>query len=74
VPADGGRRRISTAASAMISGVRELAAAAGPPSRFMTTAVAIRVCGHKQLAATPASAYSAAQPRVSSVMAYLDWV
>jgi hypothetical protein len=36
------------------------------PGMLPTAAVAMIVCGHGVLAATPASAYSAAQPRVSS--------
>ncbi len=56
----------------MISGLRALFAAASPPSRFTTAAVAIVVCGHRQLARTPESANSAAKPSVSSVMPYLE--
>jgi hypothetical protein len=47
-------------------------AASAPPSRLTTAAVAIVVCGHRQFAATPSSANSAAQPRVSSVMPHFD--
>ena len=62
---------ISTVASAMIWGVRAVAIAAAPPIRLMVTAVPILVCGHRQFAAIPASANSAAQPgRVSRVIAY----
>jgi hypothetical protein len=56
----------------MISGDRALRDASSPPSRFATAAVEIVVCGHRQLARTPRSANSAAKPRVSSVMPYLD--
>ena len=39
----------------MISGVRELAIASSPPSRFWTAAVAMIVRGHSELAAMPSS-------------------
>lgn len=69
-----GRPRTVTAASAMICGDRERDAASAPPSRLTTAAVAIVVCGQRQLAAMPSSANSAAQPRVSRVMPYFDSV
>ena len=59
-----GRVRMWCAASATISGRRERAIAASPPSRFCTAAVAMSVRGHSELNAMPASAYSAAMPSV----------
>ena len=44
-----GRVRMWCAASATISGRRERAIAASPPSRFCTAAVAISVRGHSEL-------------------------
>src|SRR5882757_5098667 len=70
----GGRDRISTAASAMISGLRDRAAILSPSARLVTAAVAIYVSGHRQANPSPASAYSAAQPSDSSVIPYFDRV
>jgi hypothetical protein len=50
-----------------VTGVRDLAMASSPPTTFCTAAVAMSVSGHRQFAATPASAYSAAQPRVMDI-------
>src|ERR1700704_2269587 len=70
----GGRDRISTAASAMICGLRDRAAILSPPARLVTAAVAMYVSGHRQEKPTPASAYSSAQPSDNSVIPYLDSV
>ena len=59
------------AASAMMSGVRDLAAS-DSPSRLITAEVAMVVWGHRQFARTPRSASSAANPRVSNVIPYFD--
>lgn len=45
-----GRSRIATAASATISGERDLSIAASPPWMFFTASVAMYVSGHRQLA------------------------
>ena len=55
----------------MISGERERAIAALPPSRFWTAAVATSVRGHSVFDAIPASANSAAQPSATRLMPYL---
>ncbi len=48
----------------MISGVRALAIASSPPSRFWTAAVAMIVRGHRELKAMPSSLNSSAMPSV----------
>ena len=69
VPA--GRPSSSIAASAMISGERECSRLSWPPSRFPTAAVAIIVCGHRQLLEMGRFACSAAMPNAASVIPYL---
>ena len=48
----------------MISGLRERAIAASPPSRFCTAAVAMIVRGQSELTAMPSSFSSSASPSV----------
>lgn len=54
--------RITWAASAMISVVREPAIVESPPSRFCTAAVWMAVLGHRVLHAIPSSLNSPARP------------
>ena len=59
--------KMRQAASAMISGLRERAIMASPPSRFLIAAVAIVVRGHSALTATlPRS--SPARPSTTRLM------
>ena len=55
----------------MISGRRDRAIAASPPSRFWTAAVAMIVRGHNVFDATPSAFSSAAKPSAASVIPYL---
>ena len=59
---------IAYAASAYSSGMRALAIASSPPSRFWTAAVAISVRGHSALEAMPSARNSAANPRAHRVI------
>ncbi len=63
--------KIACAASAMISGLRDLAIAASPPSRFCTAAVAMIVRGQSEFAAMPSSLSSSASPSVQMLIPYL---
>src|SRR5699024_6174392 len=71
VASSGGRLRTSAAASAMISGLRAARMPSSPPTTFCTAAVAMRVCGHRQLAAVPSCRCCSAKPCVSIVIPYL---
>ena len=55
----------------MISGFREAAAIASPPSAKRTAAVSIAVSGQSELTATPFDLNSAAMPSVQRLMPYL---
>src|SRR5262245_54189991 len=68
----GGRDNISTAASAMISGLRDAASIEWKLGEVATAVVAMYVCGHRQAKPMPVSAYSAAHPSDSNVMPYFD--
>ncbi len=64
--------RITQAASATISGLRDRRIMAAPPRANSTAAVAIVVRGHSALQAMPALRYSCASPSMHSDMPYFD--
>src|SRR5262245_7072004 len=59
------------AASAMISGVRDMRITRSPPSRFLIAAVAMVVRGHSAFTAMPLSRSSPASPSTTRLMPYL---
>ena len=67
-----GRFKMTCAASATISGLRERRIIAAPPSANSTAAVAMVVRGQSALQAMPAARYSCASPSMHSDMPYLD--
>ena len=62
--------KISHAASARISGVREARMIASPPSRFLIAAVAIVVRGQSALTAMPRARNSPAKPSTQRLIPY----
>ncbi len=59
------------AASAMISGVRDIRMTRSPPSRFLMAAVAMVVRGQSALTAMPFARSSPARPSTTRLMPYL---
>jgi len=62
--------KITYAASAIISSVRDFFINVSPPKRFYTAAVAIAVLGHKALIPTPYGWNSSAIPKTHRLMLY----